>query len=442
MITGRSLVRYALPMVLSSLGGVVVGLTDTLIIGHFSTEALAGVGLGASLYELPINALLGGLLAYRIISPRVAGRNRDARDIAGLVLTLRGLLPWTLGSLLLVVTVAIWMQMMGASAADATVEASGDYLLGRAPSLLAEPTSTALVVTLVGWGRARTPLMAFLVTSGTNLLLDYCLVYGPGPFPRLGALGDGVASSIGAYAAIPCLLWLVRRQTRMSKAVTSNEIVAAEFSGWKRLTAPAVGSALVDYGGNLVFTVLIGLGSTTGLAAARIATNMHLLAFLMVSSLSSAALYLVGRERIEPSQLLVGPTSLRRRFVGIGCVAGFAIAVLAWPVAMLTSPDPPVRSAAATLVGTVALMMPIMTWAYANVTVLRVAQRTGSDFLSNALSVWVAQIPVAVVGLVTIGPSGAFAGLAAYWVCRALATQRQVRAIANQTEVQVESATR
>ena len=77
MYTKKELLRYAGPIVLSSMGGVVVGLTDTLIIGHFSSSALAGVALGASIYELPANALFGGLMAYRILQPRVSG-NADS----------------------------------------------------------------------------------------------------------------------------------------------------------------------------------------------------------------------------------------------------------------------------------------------------------------------------------------------------------------------------
>ncbi len=191
LLTNRALLRYAGPMALSSIGAIVVGLTDTLIMGHYSTNALAGVALGASIYELPVNALLGGLMAYRILAPRIASKERSGRSFAGLRLTLKGLAPWAAGALVVLLLVASAMTTAGTKTESESLVAAGQYLLGRSPSLLAEALSTALVITLVSWGRAKVPLGVFAISSGVNLVLDFVLVYGVGPLPPMGALGDG-----------------------------------------------------------------------------------------------------------------------------------------------------------------------------------------------------------------------------------------------------------
>ncbi|NEN04452.1 MATE family efflux transporter [Diaminobutyricibacter tongyongensis] len=421
-------------MALSSLGGVVVGLTDTLVIGHFSTDALAGVALGATLYELPINALLGGLLAYRILAPRIVGKDKSARSIEGLRRVMRGLAPWICGAFVALMTGSLALQQLGTGTHNPSLEAAGAYLLGRSPSVVAETVSAALVITLVGWGRLKTPVTVFLVTSGGNLLFDFVLVYGIEPFPRLGALGDGIASSIGAFAVLPWLAVRIRQETSGATAIVPKQIVEQEFDGWGRLTFPAVGSAALDYGGNIVFTLILALGGTAGLAGARVATNVHVLVFVLVSSLSSAGLYIVGREGIGVRALVSAPSDIRRVFVGVGLGLGALVAILAWPIAALASPDPAVQHVAAVLIFCVAALTPIAGWAYANVTILRVAKRTGFDFVSNTIAVWGVQIPVALIGCLLFHAPGAFAGLAGYWLCRALISQQQVRVCLERAE--------
>jgi Na+-driven multidrug efflux pump len=147
---------------------------------------------------------------------------------------------------------------------------------------------------------------------------------------------------------------------------------------------------------------------------------------VLVSSLSSAGLYLAGRENIAAAGLARGPNSLRRIFIQVGMGLGAVIAVLAWPVAIMASPDPAVQHVATVLILSVSALTPIAAWAYANVTILRASKRTSSDFISNTAAVWLSQIPLALIGCLLFGVAGAFIGLASYWLCRALITQRQV----------------
>lgn len=425
MFTNRELFRYAGPIALSSIGAVVVGLTDTVIIGHFSDAALAGVALGASIYELPANALLGGLMAYRILQPRLAGQAETNRSLAGLVITLRGLLPWALLAFAVLLVCALTLVWTGRSIPDSITAQAGFYLLGRAPSVLIEVATSALAITLVSWGRVKVPLTVFLISAGVNVLLDFPLVYGFGPVPRWGAFGDGLASSVGVLLVVP---WLVHRIRAMGDAaVATDSIAVGQFAGWKRLALPAVGSASLDYAGNIAFTALIALGGVAGLAGARVATSTHLLAFVLVSSLSAASLYVIGRMHdADPTFAIRERRAIRLRFVAISMGLGAVLALLAWPIALASSPDDDVRRTAAALTCVVAVMCPVIGWAYANVSVLRAVGRTGSDFASNVTAVWAAQVPVAAAGLWLCGAVGAFFGLFAYWVCRATLSQIQV----------------
>jgi Na+-driven multidrug efflux pump len=138
---------------------------------------------------------------------------------------------------------------------------------------------------------------------------------------------------------------------------------------------------------------------------------------------------LVGRENIAMHALVSGSGNVRRTFILVGLGLGAIVAILAWPIATFASPAPAVQHVALVLILCVAVLTPVVAWAYANVTILRVGRRTGSDFVSNTIAVWLVQIPVAFLGCVLFQAPGAFVGLAGYWLCRALISQQQIRAI-------------
>jgi len=425
VFTSRELLRYAGPIALSSIGGVVVGLTDTLIIGHFSSSALAGVALGSSIYELPANALFGGLMAYRILQPRLAGNVDSSRTVSGLTITLRALLPLAVIAFAMLLLCGLALLWFGRSILEGSTTQAGLYLLGRSPSVLIEAATSAFTITLVSWGRLKIPLVVFVISSGMNLLLDLPFVYGFGPIPRWGAFGDGLASSIGILVVVPWLVYQVRSMSLSSES--GSALARSHFAGWRKLSLPAVGSASLDYAGNIAFTALLAFGGVTGLAGARIATSTHLLAFVLVSSLSAASLYLIGHaHNVDPDFAIRERQAIRLRFVSVSIGLGLVLAGLAWPIALIATPDPDVRQIAFALMLLVAAICPVIGWTYANVSILRAAGRTGSDFVSNVTAVWAAQVPVALVGLWLFGAVGAFGGLLAYWICRGVFTQRQI----------------
>lgn len=146
------LIKYAWPMTLSSLGTVAVGFTDSAIMGNYSTAGLAGVGLGAAIYSLPINVLFGGLMALRIFAPRTAGKDGQQRDVWGLSLVLRKLVPLALATSTALVVVC-WIGFRESS--NPVLREMSAYLEFRAWSATPDIISSAGVICLVAWGLTK-----------------------------------------------------------------------------------------------------------------------------------------------------------------------------------------------------------------------------------------------------------------------------------------------
>lgn len=423
MVNFNALLRYAWPSALSAMGSITIGLTDTAIMGHYSTEGLAGVSLGATIYELPINILLGGLVAQRIISPKLAGLSPHARETQSLAKALKWIAPWAVGFTICIAVVGVicgtafgWSGQEGAA---------GNYLIARCPGLLAESATSALTIALVSWEHTRVPLQVFAISSGVNLLLDFVLVFGLGTLPPMGALGDGIASTLGNIAALLWVSNLCRREIKTHDTELTQATIHEQFARWGDLNLPSMSSAALDYAGNIVFIAIIAAAGINGLAASRAATFIHLLAFSLVSSLSTGALFLTGRWSATNGLDKGVHRLLVRYFAVAGVGIGLAIAILCWPLSLIISPDPSVQATTLVLTLIVAALSPLMALTYANVTMLRATGQTKSDFLSNTLSVWLAQVPLAAVGCMLFGAPGAFLGLAGYWLVRYIASSKQ-----------------
>src|SRR5690242_3048908 len=72
------LTRLAVPIAFGRLGGIVMGVTDTVVVGQFAPSELAALGLG---WTLNGPALLGGfglLLGVQVLAARVAGEGNRA----------------------------------------------------------------------------------------------------------------------------------------------------------------------------------------------------------------------------------------------------------------------------------------------------------------------------------------------------------------------------
>ncbi|WP_058235244.1 MATE family efflux transporter [Devriesea agamarum] len=416
------LLRYTWPPLLASVGSIAVGLTDSLLVAHYSTPALAGVSLGAALYELPINALLSGLMAYRILAPRLRSNNAGYRETAGLRIMLGRLLPIAafLAAVIAACSVIGYFSTDNAMWSDALT-----YSAARSPSLVFEIASSAMAVTLVVWGRTRIPLLVFAISAPANLIFDFFFVYGIALAPELGALGAGIGSTLSTVLPVPILLALIAKYRTRQR---TDHTVLSTYAGWPKLAWPAVGSAVVDYGGNIVFTLLLSSAGAATLAGMRFGVQLHLLAFIAISSASSGALYILGQTYAEnPDHIRRGAPQVRQMFCVIGFIVGATILLTGLAVSPILSPDHTVGDAFRLSIVIVSVLCPIAGLTYGNVTLLRLYGLTNREFAGNAMGVWVAQIPVALILSLIVGGIFPFIGLAAYWILRCTISHVQVR---------------
>jgi len=201
------LLRLAAPNLLLMLAQSATGLIETYFIGQLGTDALAGVSIvfpGVMLMQMISAGSMGGGISAAIARALGSRRHEDAEALIWHALIINGVL----GLLCTVAVLAFGQDLyrsLGGS--GGSLRAALDYSNVIFAGAILLWVMNALASVLRGTGNMMVP--AAVVCGGALLLIPIspCLIFGLGPFPRLGVAGGAVAL-VGYYALGIVLLTL------------------------------------------------------------------------------------------------------------------------------------------------------------------------------------------------------------------------------------------
>ena len=188
----RAALALGLPLVGSQMAQFAIGMTDTLMLGHYDVEALAAGTLGSTVFFVVL--LAGSGFAFAVM-PMVAEALGRGDDLVARRVTRMGL--WAAAAYGLALTPLLLagealLRALGQPAAIAVL--GGDYLRivawGLVPALLA----FVLRSHLSAHERTRIVLMTTLAAVAVNAALNWVLIFGRLGLPELGVRGAAIAS--------------------------------------------------------------------------------------------------------------------------------------------------------------------------------------------------------------------------------------------------------
>jgi len=188
------LFRLALPLALAQVAQSTTALVDTLMVGRLGDDALAGIAIGATLFQITHLVPAGVIQSVTpIVSQAVGALEVDKIGRAvrqGFLIGFVCAIP----CFLVYWNAAPILRWLGQE--EHVVRMSSDYLraisFGVLPALLA----FSLRGLLEGLSDTRPILVICLIGVGLNVFLNDALMFGKYGFPALGLVGTGAASSI------------------------------------------------------------------------------------------------------------------------------------------------------------------------------------------------------------------------------------------------------
>ena len=277
--------RLGLPIAVGQLGVIIMGFADTMMVGRYSTEALAAASFANSVLNLCTFMLMGYSYGLTPLVSAYYGAGRAAR--AGGVLR-RGLVCNVLFALLLVACLA-WvygfLPHMGQPVS--LLPLIRPYLLCLALSLPFVAAFNALRQFTDGLTHTATAMWALLGSNALNVVGNYLLIYGPGPLPELGLTGAGVSTLLSRMVMAAALGAVVLRSRRYAPYRRGYRAASCHLAALRRMHAQSwpIGMQMGMESGAFTFTgIMAGWIGAVDLAAFQVMVTVGTLGFLFYYS--------------------------------------------------------------------------------------------------------------------------------------------------------------
>lgn len=212
----KDILSLAAPIMIAMLTQTFINIVDTIFVGKldpsFSIPGQAALG-----FSLPIFWSIGGFLAAIGVGTQAMTARRfgaEKLEEAGTVLA-NGLAVTVMSTI--VFTAAGWYAIpyiFGFLTSNDAVLALGvPYAQVRILGVLAMVGTTAYKGFFDGLGETRVHMYACIAMNAFNVVLNYVLIFGVGPFPKLNVTGAAVASVISTFIGLAFMIgWSFRKE--------------------------------------------------------------------------------------------------------------------------------------------------------------------------------------------------------------------------------------
>lgn len=426
--TVKAIVSLGLPLVVGAVATLASGLVDMAMIGRYGSEDLVAVSSGVVVFDVLSAVVLASLAGYQILAPRFIGGGSPAELRRALRSSARFSGAIALAAALLVAAAGGPLAGLVSGADTRTLGIAGDYLAASAPYLVLLVPFGLLATTFNSHRRPRPVMAATLTMLACNTVLDWLLIYGPGPLPELGAVGCGLATTASGLVGVFMLMASARRSGLSSELRRPGPVPPVAFpTSVPALAWPAIVSQGLDYVAVAAFFAIVGTIGENALAGGRIAFQTMILVFGLLGAFAAGGRILIGRAMGEGELGRSRALWRSSQHTLLWAVLPIAALMVAAPhlVAGLFTDFTEVRSAAEDAIRVIGLCLPLMAWTLGGTAVLRALGRTKWDMYSNLVGALLVQLPIGWLGarVAGLGIAGAFLGVAAYWIARGLAAE-------------------
>jgi putative MATE family efflux protein len=418
-----AILMLAIPMVLELCLESVFAVVDVFFVSRLGADAVATVALTESMLVL-IYAVAMGLSvgAMAIVARRIGEKDHDGAARAAVQAILLGVLVAVPVGILGALFARPLLQVMGATPGVIDNASYARIMLGGNGVILMLFLINAV---FRGAGDAAMAMRVLWIANAINICLDPCLIFGLGPFPRLGVTGASVATTTGrGIGVLVQIYYLARRDGRVAVATEHIRFDPGVMLNMVRLSGSAVVQGLIP---NLSWLGLVRILATFGsdaLAGFAIAFRVVVFALLPAWGLANAAATLVGQN------LGAGKPERAETSVWRACyynmlflaVVGFVFVVLPVPLVAAFTDDPAVAGNAVHALRIISSGFPFYAYAMVLTQSFNGAGDTLTPTIINLFCFWLWELPIAyaLAHVAGLGPSGVFWSIAIAYSTMAL----------------------
>jgi putative MATE family efflux protein len=345
----RAILLLAIPMVLEMVLESLFAVVDVFWVGRLGADAVATVGLTESLLSLVFAVGLGlSLSTTAMVARRTGEKDPNGAAVAGVQAIVIGLAVSLAIGLPCFFYAPRLLQLMGASPQVIAVGSSyARIALGGSGAILMLFLNNAI---FRGAGDAAIAMRLLWVSNIINLVLDPCLIFGWGPFPKLGVTGAALATFTGRSIGVAYQFYRLLRGSERIRILRQH--IRINLSVLLRLVRVSLTGILqfaIAHTSWIGLVRIVSIFGSAALAGYTIAIRIVIFVILPSWGLSNAAATLVG-QNLGAKQPQRAETSVWRtgfyNMIFLGAI-GVIFVVFAEPIVRLFTHDPQVVPLAA-----------------------------------------------------------------------------------------------
>ena len=291
----RLILLLAIPMMLEMALESVFGVADIFWVSRLGGDSVAAVGLTESLLTLVFAVSAGLSASVTALVARRIGEGDNERAATDAVQSI--FIAIVLGVLMGIPFFLFAPKMLSLIGATPAVVHIGS----RYARIVLGTSGVILLITLQnaifrGAGDAALAMRLLVIANGINLVLDPLLIYGIGPFPKLGVTGPAVATLTGRSVAVLYQMYRLYRGTeKLRIGMRQLRVNVREMLTFLRISSTGMLQFLLEQGSWLGLVRIVSMFGAGAIAGYTI--GFRIVGFVLLPSigLSNAAGTLVGQ---------------------------------------------------------------------------------------------------------------------------------------------------
>ena len=257
------ILKLAAPVILAMLTQTAINLMDTVMVGWLD-PSYSIAGQSALGYSLPLLWSVGGFLsALSVGTQAISARRAGEEDYekSGQILTNSLAIAFTAGATASIAAYLVVPLVFPLLNSNESVLAFGiPYARLRLLGVLSMVATISCKSFFDGNGKTHIHMVVAIIMNGLNILLNYLLIFGIGPFPRMNVEGAGLASLISTYVGLALIIgWtFLPKYAKKFRYYRASNLDRKIMFGIVRLSLPSGLATVFVMSGFLLFLKIVG----------------------------------------------------------------------------------------------------------------------------------------------------------------------------------------
>lgn len=291
----KAICRLGVPILIGQLGMIVVGFADNIMVGRYSTEALASASFVNNIFNVAIFACIG--FTYGL-TPLVGALFAQKRETKIGELLRNGLLINVLFALLVTAVMGvIYANLDRMGQPEELLPLIRPYFLIYLAGLPAVAVFNVFAQWAFAINNPKLPMWAILIGNALNIFGNWLLIYGNWGCPEMGLVGAGISTFIArvfGLVAIVFVFMTIGKYSEYRHGFSTGRINRTHSLQINRTSWPVALQMTLESGSFTIAAIMAGWLGAIELASFQVMVIVGTLGFCIYYSVAAAVSIVVS----------------------------------------------------------------------------------------------------------------------------------------------------